>query len=117
MAIPDPASKPPGTGAEAPRLSRVQKLAALLVILGADAAAKVLRGFDPAAVEAISGEMAKFTMIGQELQNEILAEFSEVAVEAGTAIRGGLDVTRETLEKAIGVFKAAEILGVSPPPA
>jgi flagellar motor switch protein FliG len=111
MAVADPASKPPGAAAESPRLSRVQKLAALLVILGADAAAEILRGFDPQVVEAISAEMAKFTMIGQELQNEILAEFSEVAVEAGTAIRGGLDVTRATLEKAIGVFKAAEILG------
>ncbi|MGO9203356.1 MAG: flagellar motor switch protein FliG [Limisphaerales bacterium] len=111
MAVADPASNPPGAAAESPRLSRVQKLAALLVILGADAAAEILRGFDPQVVEAISAEMAKFTMIGQELQNEILAEFSEVAVEAGTAIRGGLDVTRVTLEKAIGVFKAAEILG------
>jgi len=111
MAVADPASKTPGAAAESPRLSRVQKLAALLVILGADAASEILRGFDPQVVEAISAEMAKFTMIGQELQNEILAEFSEVAVEAGTAIRGGLDVTRATLEKAIGVFKAAEILG------
>jgi len=111
MAMSDLASKPSGAGADAPRLSRVQKLAALLVILGTDAAAEVLRGFDPPEVEALSSEMAKFTMISQELQNEILAEFSEVAVEAGTAIRGGIDVARATLEKAIGVFKAAEILG------
>lgn len=111
MPTPELAGRAPGMGTENPKLSRVQKLAALLVILGPDAAAEVLRGFDPPVVEAISGEMAKFTMIGQELQNEILAEFSEVALEAGTAIRGGVDVTRVTLEKAIGVFKAAEILG------
>ncbi len=54
--------------------------------------------------------MSKFGMISQQLQTEILAEFSEVAVEAGTAIRGGIEVTRATLEKAIGVFKAAEIM-------
>jgi flagellar motor switch protein FliG len=113
MAVPDLASKPVGGAAsEPPRLTRVQKLAALLVMLGPDAAAEVLRGFDePPVVEAISAEMAKFTMIGQELQNEILAEFSEVAVEASTAIRGGVDLTRQALEKAIGVFKATEILG------
>jgi flagellar motor switch protein FliG len=98
-------------GAEASKMSKLQKLAALLVILGPDAASAVLRGFDPPEIESISSEMSKFPMIGQELQRVILSEFSTVAVEAGTAIRGGVDVTRNTLEKAIGVFKAAEVLG------
>ena len=101
----------PGTQAvEAPKLTRVQKLAALLVILGPDAAAQVLRTFEPVEVESICSEMAKFTMVSQELQAEILREFSDVAVQAGTSVRGGVDVTRTTLEKAIGVFKATEIL-------
>ena len=101
----------PGTQAvEAPKLTRVQKLAALLVILGPDAAAQVLRAFEPSEVESICSEMAKFTMVSQELQAEILREFSDVAVQAGTSVRGGVDVTRTTLEKAIGVFKATEIL-------
>jgi flagellar motor switch protein FliG len=96
--------------AEAPKYSRVQKLAALLVILGPEAASQVLRGFEAHEVEAVSSEMARFPMIDRELQNEILRDFSEVAVQAGTAIRGGVDVTRATLEQAIGVFKATEIL-------
>ena len=95
---------------EAPKLSRVQKLAALLVILGSDAAAQVLRAFEPQEVESICSEMAKFSMVSQELQAEILREFSEVAVQAGSSIRGGVEVTRVTLEKAIGLFKATEIL-------
>jgi flagellar motor switch protein FliG len=88
----------------------MQKLACLLVILGSDSAAQILRGFDPSEVEGICTEMAKFNMIGQELQLDILREFSEVAVQAGTAIRGGVDVTRVTLEKAVGLFKATEML-------
>jgi flagellar motor switch protein FliG len=95
---------------EAQSLSRVQKLACLLVILGPDSAAQILRGFDPSEVEGICSEMAKFTMIGQDLQSDVLREFSEVAVEAGTGIRGGVDVTRATLEKAMGLFKATEML-------
>jgi flagellar motor switch protein FliG len=91
-------------------LSRVQKLACLLVILGPDSAAQILRSFEPSEVEDICAEMAKFAMISQELQLEILREFSPVAVEAGTAVRGGVEVTRATLEKAIGVFKATEML-------
>ena len=101
----------PATAAtEISKLSRLQKLAALLVIIGPDSGAQVLKSFDPHEVEEICSEMAKFTMVSQELQAEILREFSDVAVEAGTSVRGGVDVTRATLEKAIGLFKATEIL-------
>jgi len=89
-----PENKEADQPAERQNLSRVQKLACLLVILGPDSAAQILRGFDPLEVENICGEMAKFSLISQELQLEILREFSEVAVEAGTAVRGGVDVTR-----------------------
>jgi flagellar motor switch protein FliG len=110
MATAPTAAKPGVPAAETPKLTRAQKLAALLVILGADAAAQILRGFEPHEVEAISGEMAKFAMVPQELQAEILQEFSEVAVQASTGIRGGVEVARAALEKAIGQFKATEIL-------
>jgi flagellar motor switch protein FliG len=106
----DTPSKSAKPASEISKLSRSQKLAALLVILGPEAAAQILRGLEPPEVEGLSAEMAKFTMIGQELQSEILREFSQVAVQAGTCIRGGVDVTRATLEKAMGVFKANEIL-------
>jgi flagellar motor switch protein FliG len=102
---------------ETQNFTRIQKLACLLVILGPDSAAQILRGFDPIEVVNICSEMAKFTMIGQETQMEILRDFSEVAVEAGTAVRGGVDVTRATLEKAVGLFKATEVLSrVAPMP-
>ena len=92
------------------QLTRVQKLAVLLVILGPDSAAQLLRGFAPPEVEAITTEMAKLGMVSQELQLEVLRDFSQVAVQAGTAIRGGLELTRNALEKAMGLFKAAQIL-------
>jgi flagellar motor switch protein FliG len=104
------APKAPAATPEAPKLTRVQKLAILLVILGPDAAGQLLRGLAPDQVETISTEMAKVTMVSQEVQAEILGEFSQVAVDAGTAIRGGLEVTRTTLEKALGLFKATQIL-------
>ncbi len=110
MPATDSTSSSAPQASEVSKLSRVQKLAALLVILGPDAAAQVLQSFDSHEVEDIGSEMAKITMVGQELQSEILREFSEVAVQAGTSVRGGIDVTRITLEKAIGVFKATEIL-------
>ena len=110
MAATIPINKTASPATEVQKLSRVQKLAALLVILGPDAASQVLRAFEPHEVEGICSEMANFSMVSQELQVEILREFSGVAIQAGTSIRGGVDVTRETLEKAIGLFKATEML-------
>ncbi|MCL5096635.1 MAG: flagellar motor switch protein FliG, partial [Candidatus Omnitrophica bacterium] len=96
---------------ELAKLTKVQKLAALLVMLGPDSAAQILRHFAPHEIEVISGEMAKFDMVSQELQEGLLQEFSEVAVQAGCSIRGGVDYTRTTLEKALGLYKASEVIG------
>ena len=97
------------------KLSKVQKLGALLVILGPESAAQIIKHLEDYEVEAVSAEMSKFAMITQEMQDAILKEFSEVAVEAGTAILGGVDFTRNVLEKAVGLFRASDILSrVSP---
>ena len=92
-------------------LNQTQKLAALLVMLGPDSAAEVLKQFQPREIEAISREMARFNLITREQQEEILYEFSEVAVAASTSLSAGVDVTRSTLERAVGTFKASDILG------
>ncbi|MBI3416275.1 MAG: flagellar motor switch protein FliG [Verrucomicrobia bacterium] len=97
------------------KLTKVQKLAALLVILGPDSAAQIVKNLEEYELEAISSEMSKFSMITQEMQAEILREFSEVAVDAGTSILGGVRYTQNVLEKAVGLFKASDIISrVSP---
>ena len=92
-------------------LNKVQKLAALLVMLGPESASVILRQFQPIQIEAISREMARFNLITRAQQEDILYEFSEVALSAGTSVSAGVDVTRLTLEKAVGNFKAGDILG------
>jgi len=97
---------PPEGGA----LNKTQKLAALLVLLGPESAATILKQFQPREIEAISREMARATLINRELQEDILREFSEVAVAASTSVSAGIDVARITLEKALGSFKASDVL-------
>ena len=92
-------------------LNKTQKLAALLVMLGPDSAGQILKQFQPREIDAISKEMARFNLISREQQDGILADFSEVAVAASTSISAGVDVTRNTLEKAIGSFKASDVIG------
>jgi flagellar motor switch protein FliG len=97
--------------AESSALNKTQKLAALLVMLGSESAAAILKQFQPREIEAISREMARFNLISREQQQEILMEFSNVAVSASTSVSAGVEVTRNTLEKALGSFKASDVLG------
>jgi flagellar motor switch protein FliG len=92
-------------------LNKTQKLAALLVMLGPDSASQILKQFQSREIEAISREMTRFNLITQEQQEEILLDFAEVAISASTSISAGMEVTRNTLEKAIGSFKASDIMG------
>lgn len=91
-------------------LTKIQKLAVLLMVLGPETAAQILRQFDETELEAISAAMAKLGMVGQEVQAEVLREFSEVAVQAGTSLNGGADFVRDTLEKAVGQPRAEGIV-------
>jgi len=92
-------------------LNKTQKLAALLVMLGPESAAVMLKRFEPREVEAIAREMTRSTLISREQQEEILQEFSEVALAASTGVSAGLDFAKNTLEKALGSFKASDVLG------
>jgi len=110
MPSPEVETKSGESNAEIASLTKVQKLAALLIMLGTDSAAQVLKSFEAEEVEAITSEMAKVALISQELQRDLLAEFSEVALQAGTSVHGGIDFARLSLEKAVGVFRAADII-------
>lgn len=97
------------------KLNKLQKFAALLIMLGPDSAAQIMKNLDEHELDAVTGEMAKITMVSQELQVEILHEFAEVAIQASTGIRGGVDFAQTALEKALGLFKASNIISrVSP---
>jgi flagellar motor switch protein FliG len=98
-------------GAEAGVLNKTQKLAALLIMLGTESAAAILKQFQPREIESVSREMARFNLITRDQQQDILREFSDVAVAASTSVSAGAEVTRNTLEKAIGSFKASDMMG------
>jgi flagellar motor switch protein FliG len=99
------------------KMTRHQKLAALLVVLGPESAAQILKNLDEHEVESVSIEMSKLALITQELRQEVLREFSEMAVQASTAALGGATYTKAVLEKSVGLFRASDIIGrVSPAP-
>ena len=92
------------------RLTRTQKIAMLLVVLGEETAISFMRGLQPDELEAICAEMAKVGMMSIEMQNIVLKEFTDVAIHASTSLRGGFDFTQSMLEKALGLYKAATVI-------
>ena len=93
------------------KLSRQQKLALFLIVLGPESAAEVLRHFDDAEIELLCREMAQYGMVSDVTRNRVLEEFTPLVGESITATLGGLDYARRTLEIARGDYKAGTIIG------
>ena len=92
-------------------MTPTQKLAALMILLGEDTAAAMLKSFDDNERELVCAEMANLPMMDQEQQGVVLQEFTEMAIAASSGVTGSVDYTRKVLEKSVGLFKAAEIIG------
>ncbi len=99
---------------DAPRdvasMTKVQKLAALMIILGPEAAGVLLKSFDEQEIEAITAEICKLPVVTQEMRAGILHAFADVAVQAGSSTLGGLEFTKSVLEKSFGQFRASSII-------
>jgi flagellar motor switch protein FliG len=92
-------------------LNKIQKLAALLVVLGPEEASVILSAFSQRQMEQIMGEMAKIEFLSADVQQSLLEEFSSVTLEAVTSALGGVEKAQHVLEKSLGQAKAREVLG------
>jgi flagellar motor switch protein FliG len=93
------------------KLSRQQKLAVFLIVIGPDAAADVLKQFDDAETELLCREMSTFPMISEAIQKQVVEEMATLLTQSATSALGGLAYARRTLEMAKGGYKASSIIG------
>lgn len=93
------------------KLNGIQKGAIILITLGSDLSAKVLKkNFTDEEIEKITGEISLFENIPREVQRTVMEEFLQLAQAREYLMRGGFDYAKELLEKAMGQQKAVEIL-------
>lgn len=92
-------------------MNKFQKLAALVVILGPDNAATILKGMDDATIESVVAEVSTMELLNVEEQQEILDEFTDLINRANAALGVGFNVVEQALLKSLGGFKAANLLG------
>lgn len=91
-------------------LSRVQRLATFLVVIGPESAAHVLKEFDDESIELICKEMTVISAVEESLQKAAVDEFSSFVLSSYGSLLGGPLYTRRALEIAKGDFKATSIL-------
>lgn len=93
------------------KLNGLQKAAVILITLGADLSAKVLKkNFNDEEIERITGEISLFENIPREIQRAVMEEFMQLMQAREYLMRGGFDYAKDLLEKAVGQQKAVEIL-------
>lgn len=91
-------------------LSGKQKAAILMVSLGTEASAKIMKEFDSDMLEELTFEVASLGSVPPELKQQVLSEFGEMLQAKDFISFGGVDYARETLTKAVGFDRATEIL-------
>jgi flagellar motor switch protein FliG len=92
------------------KFSGVQKAAVLLMQVGKERAAPILRALRENEVSEIMAEVARLQNLEPETIEEVLSEFRETFIARAHIAQGGYDTARELLEASYGSDKAEEIL-------
>ena len=92
------------------KLTGRQKAAVLLIALGPEHAAQVFKHLRDDEIERLTLEIANMPHVEPELTEEVLEEFSQLALAKEYINQGGLEYAREVLEKAVGPQRAAALI-------
>jgi flagellar motor switch protein FliG len=90
-------------------MTGTERAAALLVALGPETAADILRHLDEKSVEKISLEIARIGSLSPESKEDLIGEFLLSLKKARNTLYAGEDSARELLEKTFGSDKAAHV--------
>jgi flagellar motor switch protein FliG len=108
--LPSPTSDGP-VAIDYGKLTRMQKLALFLLVIGPEAAAEILRSFDDGQIELLCREMGGFPMVPDFVRRQVLEEFAPLIGESVSSSLGGLDFAKRAVEKVRGDHRATSILG------
>lgn len=95
---------------KASELTGMQRSAAVLVQLGTDLAARVLRSMSEAEAVSLTLEVAKLPSLDKEAITELMQDFVDSVVAVRTVGQGGVDTARDILAARLGKAEAEEIL-------
>ena len=100
---------PEQIAAEVAALSNTQRAAVMLMLLGEEEAASVIRHLAPKEVQHLSAAMISVADLSQEAVSAVLDGFI-ATIKKQTNIGGGLDYLEAVLKQALGEDKASSVL-------
>ncbi len=93
------------------RLSNTQKCAVLMMLLGEDEAAEILKNLGPKEVQQLGKEMYSVAGLDQDTVNQVLDEFLAIIKTQTDLGMGSSNYIRNVMTKALGENKAQSVLG------
>lgn len=90
----------------------IKKAAVLLISLGSEVSAKVMKELPDEYIQKISYEIANTDYVNPERRDEVIDEFVNTANARQYILDGGVDYAKKILNEALGPQKAKEIIDV-----
>ena len=91
-------------------LNARSKVAILMISLGQDTTAEVMKYLTELEIEGIAQAIAEMDVVTTEQEDEVLEEFEQLLVAGKYVSQGGMDFARGALEKALGPRRAQGLL-------
>ncbi|HBF36635.1 MAG TPA: flagellar motor switch protein FliG [Firmicutes bacterium] len=91
-------------------LTGKQKTAILLISLGSDVSAGILKHLREDEIEEITLEIANLKRVPPELRDQVIEEFHQICLAQEYILSGGIEMAREILDKALGTHKADDVI-------
>ena len=93
------------------KLSGRQKAATLMIALGPELSAQILKHLDDEDIERLTMEILNIEKVAAESQDEVLEECYEMCLAQKYISVGGINYATELLSKAMGPQKASDLMG------
>ena len=91
-------------------LSGIQKAAILMIALGSERSAEVVKHLGDAEIEQLTLEMANVRKVSPDQRDYVVEEFHQMCIASDYISQGGIEYAREVLERALGESRAFEII-------
>jgi flagellar motor switch protein FliG len=97
-------------GTPSATVSGIRKAAILMIILGDQASAEILRQMDEDEVQMIGQEVARITAISNDQAEGVLEEFYQMSMAHEYVLKGGIDYAKKMLMSAFGPEHARKLV-------
>jgi flagellar motor switch protein FliG len=109
--ISEDAAKAEALRIEMAAMSGSQRAAVLMLLLGEQQAAEIVRFLDPKEVQALGGAMVSVAELSQEAVNQVLDDFVMTIKKQTSIGLGTTEYVEKVFKRALGDDKAASVLG------